>query len=293
MKKAFTLFFLIFSCFCFTNETDSFLGEERFSFISFATLVNEDTVIISWKASHPNKNIVIYRSHKRFASFMSLSEATPIANLKDTGEPYFDRPVAGTPFYYAIAEESQIASGKINFIGGKNTTAYPLAVKASANRPLKQNTEVRAMPLPFLNLKQASQKKKKVFSSQTEKLINALIANQENYQELDEAAKKRKPYIFPDDKREPKGGETMELQRILKENFLRQNWAASEKELKDFLKIRRTTRVTARTNFYLGETLFFQNKYEEALLKFLNTESSYPTQSKEWVRYCLAEIASF
>lgn len=263
-------------------------------FTDFSIFVREKAVIITWKASAPNKNVFLYRSTKNFSSFISLAEAVPIANITDTGIPYIDYPAAGIPYYYAIAEENQLASGNIKFIGGKNTLTAPIEILALGTETARGESvyETRPMPLPFLNPLKIEKKKTIFFSSQTESIIGSLTAEKRNYGEAAASPVKKEPFIFADDKKTPEGGETMELQRILNESFIHKNWQRCEKELNSFLLIKRTSRVTARTRFYLGEALFFQNKYEAALLKFLTSQDIYPVQSAEWIQYCLLELAN-
>ncbi len=323
MKKLFILIFMGLFSFCFAENYSS-PGEDlipavvpkpeknkqiqiiappqkldnfdtsKFYFISFSAIAREKAVVISWKASRQNSNLVIYRSTKPFSSFISLSKAVPIASLKDNGMAYLDYPVSGIPFYYAIAEEHQLASGNVSFVEGKNTIALPVEViELNPSKIKKRESNLsRPIPLPYLNPSGEYKKKKLYFSSQTENLINSLTAGNEYYREFLPASLRKKSYIFPDDKRTPKGGETMELQRILKGSFSQKNWKKCQKELEDFLKIRRTIRVTARTKFYLGEVLFFQNQYDKALLKFLLAGDMYPKQSREWAQYSLLELAN-
>ncbi len=276
------------------NGFDEPQKNEPVFFTDFSAFVREKAVVITWKASLPNKNVFLYRSTKNFSSFISLADAVPIANITDTGIPYIDYPAQGIPYYYAIAEENQLASGNIKFIGGKNTLTAPIEILALGKDAAQEKPvyETRPMPLPFLNPLKIEKKKMRFFSSQTESIIGALTAEKRNYGEFTASPLKKEPFIFADDKKNPEGGETMELQRILNENFINKNWQKCEKELNNFLLIKRTSRVTARTRFYLGETLFFQNKYEAALLKFLTAQDMYPVQSAEWIRYCLLALAN-
>ncbi len=320
MKKIFILFFIGLCPLCFaqkdlsseenllpnvttniqksngkrTVDNNIAFANKEFSFISFSAIVKEKAVVISWKASMQNKNLIIYRSTQPFSNFSSLSKAIPIAAIQDRGSAYPDYPIAGIPFYYAIAEEHQLASGQISFVDGKNTILLPVEIieMEDSSVELNKTEKRRPIPLPYLNPDKEYQKKVLYFSSQTEGIINALTAGKEDYRELSNTAIKRKIYIFPDDRRRPKGGETMELQRILRESCATRKWKLCERELKDFLKIRRTSRVTARSKFYLGEVLFFQGKYDEALLQFLIAGDMYPKQAKEWAQYSLVELSN-
>lgn len=279
------------------NDFNEPQKNEPVFFTDFSVFVREKAAVITWKASVPNTSVFLYRSTNNFSSFISLADAVPIANITDTGIPYIDYPAAGIPYYYAIAEENQLASGNIKFIDGKNTLNAPIEILALGTETdqIKPVYETRPMPLPFLNPLKVEKKKTRFFSSQTESIIGSLTAEKRNYGEFAASSIniKKEPFIFADDKKNPEGGETMELQRILNESFIHKNWQKCEKELNNFLLIKRTSRVTARTRFYLAEALFFQNKYEAALLKFLTSQDMYPVQSAEWIRYCLLALANF
>jgi len=314
MKKGFIIFLFILGLKCFTEEeliqvTPDKTGsdkieslnevpiqeiEDNFSFISFSVLVREKSVMLDWKAKPEGKNLILYRSTSSFSSLASLAEAVPIANITDDGLPFFDYPIPGIPYYYAIAEENEIASGKIKFINGVNTINSPVEIFGSTGEPQKihSSAQNRPIPLPFLNLEKQVKRREAYFSSQTETIINALTAEKRDYREFVLSSQRISPYIFPDDKKNPDGGESMELQRILKDFFNTKNWQKCKNELDAFLRIRRTSRISARTHFYIGQTLFFQNMYDKALLEFLIAQDMYPTQANEWAHHCLLELAN-
>ena len=305
MKKVFVLFFfgiLYLSCAaCLSAEhapvprpfesagTDEAVDSKKnepFSFTSFGVTVREKAVVITWSATHEGRNIIIYRSSAPFDSVSSLAGAVPVTNLKDTGTPFIDYPVPNISFYYAVLEESQLDNADIRFIMGKNTTNTPVTVMNG-----QKNTEPfseRATPLPFLNPEKTEKKPPEFFSSETEEAVSALASYRAD---SEEPFPEREPYIFPTDRQSPDGGEAMELQRILKESFLPKDWHNAEKEFNSFLKIRRTAKVSARTQFYLGEVFFFQKKYAAALLKFLLVQDTYEALSAEWIRHCLIRLA--
>lgn len=283
------------------RENDLMKRDENFTkknepvvFSDFSVLVRENAVVLTWHASLPNSNIFIYRSTKNFSSFMSLADAVPIANITDTGMPFIDYPIAGIKYYYAIAEENQLANGNIKFVEGKNTVNEPIEILSRNDEVTngKSNYATRYIPLPFLNPLKILPKKMQFFSSQTENAISTLTAEKRDYREFIVASNRKDPFIFADDRHTPDGGETMELQHILNSSFKNKNWVQCEKDLTNFLAIKRTGRVSARARFYLGEAQFFQNKYEKALLKFLTVKDMYPTQSTEWTNYCLLELAN-
>lgn len=310
MKKGFILFCFNVVCFSFAVFTETAPDgtafdlsaeelvengaglnagfEEPFSFTSFNLFVKEKAVVISWKASQLGRNVILYRARAPFDSISSLAGAVPLTYMKDTGVPFIDYPVSGVPFYYAIIEETQLDSGNISFMNGKNTVYTPVEVRGAKT---EQGTFTeRSTPLPFFNPEKTEKNKPKFFSSETEQALNELTFK-DGSGNIEEPPLEREIYVFPIDKKAPDGGEAMELQRILKETFLEKNWTAAEKSFNSFLKIKRTAKVSARTQFYLGQVFFFQKKYDAALLKFLIVQDTYEALSAEWIRYCLVKLA--
>ncbi|WP_245608816.1 hypothetical protein [Treponema putidum] len=144
----------------FSEKSQDQQKQEDFSFLSFSILTREKYVIISWKAKPEGRNLILYRSTTGFSSISSLAEAVPIANITDDGLPFFDNPIPGIPYYYAIAEENEIASGKIQFINGINTINSPVEVFASYEEQEKRKdaAQNRPIPLPFLNPEKQTEK---------------------------------------------------------------------------------------------------------------------------------------
>ncbi|WP_428768890.1 tetratricopeptide repeat protein [Treponema sp. HNW] len=59
-------------------------------------------------------------------------------------------------------------------------------------------------------------------------------------------------------------------------------WNEAETELKRFLQINRSEEAAARAYFYLGQSLYFNGNYREALACFQNSRVLYPVLSKRW-----------
>lgn len=265
---------------------------EPFCFTFFSAIVRDDAVVISWKASHTGRNLILYRASQEFESLQSLANAVPVASITDKGFPYIDYPPLGLPYYYAIIEENELDSN-IKFLRGKNTIEEPVSVLSSGQAVnVNGNTEIeRALPLPVLNPKNEINKKSLFFSTETETIINGLTKNTV-YEQFKLSDYKHEIYIFLEDTAASDSGEKMELYNILQKNFLTKNWNSAEKDLNTFLKIKRTSRTSARSLFYLAEALFFQKRYGDALLKFLAVQDLYPKQAAEWIQYCILELSN-
>ena len=259
---------------------------EEAVFASFDTIVRNDAVIINWKSSKRDKNVVIYRSTSPFAGMTSLLQAIVVSSFPDTGTPYVDYPVPGVPYYYSILDEDAIRTGTVEFRPGENTNIIPVEIPSTFAKIQRAAIPgLRPMPLPFLNPLQTMYLPLQNFSPQTEKMISSLetisISRDQTI---------RNPYIFLSDIKSEAGGEEYSLRQILETSFMTRSWEQTIDELNRFLNIRRTSSTTARAHFYLGEAYFFIGDYRKALLEFLMAQDQYFNQSREWIQYVLERM---
>jgi hypothetical protein len=138
------------------------------------------------------------------------------------------------------------------------------------------------MPLPWLNPSQTVPGDTTVFGKRTESIISVLVSGQPPIRRTMPV-----PYILDDDKTEKAVGEDYSLRQILDKNFPEKKWEGAQKELIEFISLRRTPKTTARTRFYLGQVYFFRGDYKNALLEFLLAQDYYYSKSREWIQYVL------
>lgn len=91
------------------------------------------------------------------------------------------------------------------------------------------------------------------------------------------------PYIFEDDLVSPDGGDDFLLFEILRNYFIQKNYTDSVTQLKKLLGTNRTAKVTNRAMFYLGQSYYFQNNYQQAINSFLQVYDAYPELAKKWI----------
>ena len=77
-------------------------------------------------------------------------------------------------------------------------------------------------------------------------------------------------------------GDDYTLFAIINERFTPKDWENAEKDLRRFLHINRSEAVNARAFFYLGQALYFNGKYRQALECFQNSQRFFPVLSKKW-----------
>jgi hypothetical protein len=262
------------------------IPSEETAFSSFDTITRNDAVILSWKTSSKNQNVVIYRSTSPFSDMNSLVQAIVVTSFTDTGTPYVDYPVPGVPYYYSILDEDAIRTGSVTFNPGFNTNGIPVEIPSIFARI--QRTKllgIRPMPLPFLNPSQTPVTPLWRFSPATETKITALkVLSARKNEPL------RTPYVFLSDIETNAAGEEYSLKKILETSFLVQNWNETTASLTQFLTIRRTPETTARAHFYLGEAYYFTGDYHKALLEFLLVQDLYYNQAREWIQYVMDKM---
>jgi len=252
-------------------------------FNGFDLLVRNDAVIITWSGNSRDKNLVLYRSTSPFTDLNSLVPAVVISSFTDTGTPFVDYPVPGIPYYYAIIDEDSVRSGKVSFVPAKNTNRIPVEISPLFSRIQRSKLpSLRPMPLPWLNPSQTVPEDTTVFGKRTESIISVLVSGQPPIRRTMPV-----PYILDDDKTEKAVGEDYSLRQILDKNFPEKKWEGAQKELIEFISLRRTPKTTARTRFYLGQVYFFRGDYKNALLEFLLAQDYYYSKSREWIQYVL------
>lgn len=289
---AFSVFSVIrvFAIEVFEREALQTESANEIAFSSFSVFVRENAAIITCKSKNKNASFILYRAIEPFISAASLADAIPIAHITENELPFFDFPIQGIPYYYAVLEEKETVLGTVKFIHGKNTWNKPVEITSSSENGNFSGLqkEPRSLPLPYLNPDKKIKPKPRYFSSSTENIIASLSA--ENEIERKSSPAKRNIKILPNEENTPQGGETSALQEIVIKYLSERRWKTCEAELKKFLSLRHTERVEARARFYLGQTYFFTERYDKALIEFLQSKRIYEKPSQEWIRYCLPEL---
>ncbi len=253
---------------------------------SFDAMTRNDAVIVTWTATAPNRQLVLYRSTSPFMDLSSLVSAIVVSTFKDDGAPYVDYPVPGVPYYYAIIDDDSLRAGTVRFKDSANTNRIPVEIPSQYENVKRASVPaLRPMPLPWLNVTEEPESVELTFSRETEAKIRD-IARSGSISPVTP----RKPYVFLSDREASGTGEDLALRLILKNTFTKGAYAEAITQLNDFLSIRRTDDTVARTRFYLGESLFFTGEYSKALFQFLLVEDRYYGQAREWARYAIERL---
>jgi len=236
------------------------------------------------------EKLYIYRDSKQITSYSQISSLNPIATLDKNSTFYIDNVQNTNEYFYSIIAETNDGPYKI-IIPSINSTLngiMPLFKNTSNNSnrniqhketfTIKQNSK-RVFPLPQINFdKNNDSKNNKITLGK--KAIDAGNELGKGYNKKNYISK---IHVFEEDLICPEGGDEYFLFRILKESFVKNNFATSVENLTDFLSVYRNKETTSRAIFYLAESYYFSGNYEKAIYHFLAVKDIYPELTKKWL----------
>lgn len=236
------------------------------------------------------EKLYIYRDSKQITSYSQISNLNPIATLDKNSTFYIDNVQNTNEYFYSIIAETNDGPYKI-IIPSINSTLngiMPLFKNTSNNSnqniqhketfTINQNSK-RVFPLPQINFdKNNDSKNDKITLGK--KAIDAGNELGKGYNKKNYISK---IHVFEEDLICPEGGDEYFLFRILKESFVKNNFATSVENLTDFLSVYRNKETTSRAIFYLAESYYFSGNYEKAIYHFLAVKDIYPELTKKWL----------
>ena len=295
---------LIFFIISFLTITFVFAQDVRLMVSDIhAEPVNSQEIFVSWQLPNTSEDVdttelslILYRSPQQKAGNTTLEELEPVATLPYDTTSYTDTPDKDTSFYYTVVISTEETSQHHLIIPAKNTTAVAVQVlsrphpahehapETVQDRP-NSATGLRNTPLPYLKLSMQS----------TEIPINPERKHDKPTFVLEESEKQRKssvpqlpdPYIFRQEQETENVGEDFILQEIIHNQFVNKEYEGAEQALRDFLSINHSKDATDRGTFYLGETLLYQGKYQQALSCFLQVQDRFPDLTSRWIQAAL------
>ncbi len=254
---------------------------------------------VSFTTDRPSRTLVLYRNTTPIAGLADLPGA--VAVILEPGTTFYqDAPPAGIGFYYAVADEELAKISKVRFVAGSNATTAAASVPlsaAGAAAAAAAMRESRTRPLPFVAVRRGVYSGEEIGSAQplperkalgpeAEEAVSALLAG---LPPTRPAA--MKPVVLDVDRTVSGGGEESILQSIALGAFQNGDRSAAEKQLRDFLSVRRSADLKARGRFYLGQVLYFGQRTREALFELLPVLDVYYVEAWPWVDRCLDELA--
>ena len=244
-------------------------------------LADNEKVIISFN-SDAGINPVLYRGTRPIRNTTDLLGSVIIQS--NVTSPFYDFPVHGIPYYYAVIPANELNRGNVTIQPGINATEDPAGINAE-----KSSAEARSVPLPLIAPGSAVSEN---FSGETTNrpqdlspAVNQALADIPPYRK--DPMPEMFSQVFPQDLKTAGGGEDYLLASIVQNRFLYREWEITADELTRFIALPRSKNTEARARYYLGQCLFFTGSYRDALFEFLSVRSVYPEAAAEWIQAVL------
>lgn len=268
-----------------------------------STKLSQTQVSINWQFPE-NTNpkitgITLYDSYKAISSYADIKDAVAIAKLSRTENNYTHTAMDGRVHYYAVIAETDHGEYDI-IIPSMNATITGVKVKA-AGKAVSKTEETPSEPEVKAPVKKPVDSDMKISSLRETPLPSPeiILGYSSNKVPMSTASKKEakkfgtknpveknritEPYFFEEDMYSPESGDEYSLFQTLRGGLARKNYQESVKLFLDFLSVHRNENVTKRSEFYLGESLYFTGNYKDALYYFLLVQDDYPELSRKWI----------
>ena len=244
-----------------------------------------ERVIITYDTSGPRRNGILYRSMQPVRQPQDLLNAVIVQS--GIASPFIDFPVPGITWYYAVIFEDDISSGNVGIRPGVNATVTPVTITSQQTH----ERTLRPIPLPILTLRNTMPEG--FFADEPDQIplgiesVNMLRGKQ---MPPKMPIILRSPRVFAVDLEAPTGGEESALFQIIMEHFVNFEWESARVSLQHYLSLPRSREIEARARFYLGQTLYYTEKYREALMEFLTFRAIHPAEANSWIEAVLTAM---
>jgi len=271
------------------------------SVTNITAAVQGEAIIVNFKSSKPERQLLLFRSTLPVRSSEDLLRASSPVILNKNSSQYRDFPIPEVDYYYTVIDGDLFKLGKVALIQGENSTRLPVKLPLSSGRAglPASSSQLRPLPLPYLQIDSGVEQGVELTSS-----LPFLLPEQ--IESLKPATNKAIAKIFsgfsesvsPEiqleileaDQGGNSGREGYALMEILQEQLLQGNFSQAEMLFNKFLSIRHSDDIKARTHFYLAQSLYCQEKYREAFLTFLLALDHYYTQIQPWLKACYRKL---
>lgn len=269
--------------------------EERQAITLFTELraraVN-DAVELTYRATRRNREILIYRDTEPVTTRHDLVEATLIATSNSSKEVFRDYPIPGVTYFYALIDSARLRMSPEQDDSFSYTEAgvtIELAPDRGGSAPGLGT--LRAKPLPYLSLSREFLSDRDLPRESIISETAPLPLRHETVLALNEIASEIEalhPSVpsattLPPDIQSGERDPNYALFQILSGPFAEGDWRRAENELNRLGRLSHPAKIEARIHFYLGQTLFFQERFRDAFLEFLMANNHYYRESSVWL----------
>lgn len=239
-------------------------------------------------------NLFIYRTTEQISLFSQLEELEPIAKLSPDSTGYTDQVEDLRDYFYTVISETETGFYDLVLLSFNSTVTgvHLTARKSNSQAITKKDSEtlypdgtLRKTPLPYLDIIDGMDAEPLV-SDKTASQVKTLTGGNTKASTNSNLT----PYIFEEDLVSPDGGDAYLLFEILKTSFVTRKYKESIDKLNQLIGTNISEGTRNRACFYLGEALFFNHDYEEAVRSFVKVQAAFPTLSKKWLEASLDRI---
>ncbi len=260
------------------------------------TEVMDDSILISFRVSKPNRELLLFMSTSPMRTAEDLLKAPSPLLLDANTTRYQDYPIPDQDWYYAIIDAGLFKIGKSELFGGVNTTLTPVRLPMGIGRVgFPDTSKLRPLPLPYLLITSGVElgdelspfspfmlpERVSMLQSSTSEALTRILSDVPS-----PSIPQMKAQVLTVDRALRAGGEAYTLQTILNGKFLKGKFKESEDLLLKFLSIRRSDEIENRARFYLAQAYYFQGRYRQAFMEFLLAEDRYYQIIQPWLDAC-------
>ena len=264
-----------------------------------------ERVTLSWSAPAGTDaaaaEFIVFRSRSPITSTEALAGATQLAVISGAEGRFLDYPVPGVPAHYALIDVREIAAGSINFVPGRSVTteAVVLPLGGRTRDPQFFNPFVfRDRPLPLLHpvrgmLEGTGEALPRALPATPARALTPAAATAlTGLMDLRPAAgvPAQRPVVLDAERTAVDKGVAFTLKSIVDGPFTQGTWGESREQLGNLLTLPLPAEVESRARFYLGQALFYEGRYERAVLEFVLARRHYVAEATPWIHASLARM---
>lgn len=259
---------------------------------------NGKKIRISWQLPEKPEpalcNLFLYRTTEQITSYKQLEGLEPVVSLSSDKAAYTDQVEDLRDYYYTVISETESGPYDVVLLSFNSTvTGVHLTAKKTAAEPVEKadyetvypDGTLRKTPLPYLDIIEGVGSEPLV-TDKTASKVSSLTGSGKKSSKTAGLT----PYIFEEDLVSPDGGDAYLLFEILKTSFVTKKYKESIDKLNQLIGTNISTETRNRAYFYLGESQYFSQNYEEAVRSFVKIQGVYPTLSQKWLEASLDRI---
>jgi len=253
------------------------------------------TIIVNWTLpENPAQQITqlqIYKNNRQIESYADIEKLSPIAVVDGSVTSYQDTVSDFKDYFYAVIAVTDVPCEIVIVSVNATVTGAHLSPKKTVskqdNKPAAEKLygegQLRETPLPFVSY---------VDGMNQDDVISKEVADSTKSLSFSKSQKEPilNPYIFEEDLVSPDSGDDYLLFDVLKNYFAPKNYAESIVQLEKLIGTNISESTRNRAYFYVGESQYFMEDYNKAIMNFIKIQTIYPIQSKRWIDSSLDQL---